>query len=458
MLNRPLLRVAVFAASLVLSPPAVLAQQFVVSGGAVSLSPLFQSEIASFPAPAFLPYVGAAANKGQTAFLTNTPATPNGHGSVHLIASESPLARAQIDDYLKTGLGRIGNGTGHGPLIQIPIAGFPVVISFRGPTGEVSLNKTQLCRVFSGAYVKWSELGVDAGSAPDRFTVIYHAEDSGITQILTHHLQASCGFDSAIAFEGKSTFAQEFPSDWFPPHFTPAVGSDGAAAAVSASASAITYMGPDPAFTAGLGQALLVNPNNNQAYAPSLESVLTALDGTASLPVATGVVQRDPDGIAWIDSNNQANPFNWVRPSPNPTSGYPIVGYASFVFSQCHVDSAVGNAIKDFLNSHFSARNSAADWGDMVVRPIMTEKRAQELIAFIQNNPTSPLVNAYKAQLTAFYDDKANSGEMGQLHLHKLMPLTPAKRMRLLSAFVYGTTANLDINNTTVCGNYAGRN
>ncbi|WZB75706.1 hypothetical protein WJ972_05830 [Achromobacter insuavis] len=320
------------------------------------------------------------------------------------------------------------------------------------------MNKTQLCRVFSGAYMRWSDLGVDAGSAPDRFTVIYHAEDSGITQMLTRHLQASCGSDSAIAFQGKSTFAQEFPSNWVPPHFTPTVGSDGAAAAVSASASAITYMGPDPAFTAGLGQALLVNPNDNRAYAPSLKSVSEALGGTAPLPSATGVVQRDPDGTAWIDSNNQANPFNWVRPSPNPTSGYPIVGYSSVAFSQCYADAAVSNAIKGFLNSHFSARNSAADWGDMVVRPFITEKRAQELIAFIKNNPTSSLVNAYKAQLTAFYDDMANSGEMGQLYLHKLMPLTPANRMRLLSAFVYGTPANLDINNPTVCGNYAGRN
>ncbi|WP_025140739.1 substrate-binding domain-containing protein [Achromobacter sp. DH1f] len=407
MFNRNSLVAALSAVGMLSLSGAALAQQVVVSGGATLPLPLYQDEITNFPAPTFYSYVGTGSGTGKTAFLGNTPASFGRTGAVHWIGSDSILTAAQISDYLTTGLGKVGNPTGHGPLIQIPSVGTPVTISYKGPAGDVTLTKAQLCGVLSGSISTWSALGVASGSAPNDFKVIYRSESSGTSELLTRHLQAVCGSDSAIAFSGKSTFAQEFPSSTPPANFIAATGSAGVASAVNAQASAITYLSPDPAFTVQLKQASLVNRNDSATYAPTSENVSAALGSTQALPPANGPIERNPTGANWGNVNNQANPFNWVRQSVDPAAGYPIVGYTNFVLSQCYTDAAVANAIKSFLTTHYSVANSAPDTGEV---------------------------------------DK-----------HKLVPLTPVNRNRVLAAFVTGTTANLNINNATTCGSYAGR-
>ncbi|MCR2698052.1 substrate-binding domain-containing protein, partial [Salmonella enterica] len=88
----------------------------------------------------------------------------------------------------------------------------------------ITLTKAQLCGVLSGKFTKWSDVGVSSGSAPDAFKVIYRSESSGTSELLTRHLQAVCGADSNVAFQGKSTFAQEFPSNTPPANFIAATG------------------------------------------------------------------------------------------------------------------------------------------------------------------------------------------------------------------------------------------
>ncbi|MBR8654485.1 substrate-binding domain-containing protein [Achromobacter sp. Marseille-Q0513] len=410
MFNRNSLVAALSAAGLMALSGAALAQQVVVSGGATLPAPLYNDEITSFPASTFKPYVGVGSGAGKTAFLTNNASGLYSSGVVHWIGSESILTQAQINDYLITGLGRLDMPTGHGPLIQIPAMVTPITISYKGPTDVVQLTKGQLCGVLSGKFDKWSDIGVSSGTAPDRFKVIYRKDDSGTTQLLTRHLQAVCGPDANVAFTGKSVFAEEFPT-WFgqpqlPPQFIGVNGSAGVAAQADLEPSVITYLGPDPAHTSKLRQAELFNINDFEpwvSYAPTAENVESAMASTvASLPTATGPVERDPRRANWTNSLNQANPFNWIRASVNPRTGYPIVGYTSFVLSQCYENASVTSAIKDFLTKHYSASN---------------DKPAQ----------------------------------------HLLVPLGRVNRMRILSAFVTGTIANLNVGNATVCGNYAGR-
>lgn len=404
MFNRNSLVAALSAVGMLSLSGAALAQQVVVSGGATLPMALYKDEITNFPAPSFYTYVGTGSGAGKTAFLANTPATFNRtepNAAVHWIGSDSILTQAQINDYLTTGLGKIGNTAGHGPLIQIPSVGTPVTISFKGPTGDVTLNKTQLCGVLSGSISTWSGLNVDPGSAPDAFKVIYRSDSSGTTELLTRHLQAVCGSDSAVTFTGKSTFAQEFPGNTPPAHFLPAKGSDGVADLIEGETSAITYLSPDPAFTAALSTAYLKNEIDQQIYAPTADDVRTALNST--LPTATGGVVRNPTATGWADANNQANPFNWIRSTVNPSAGYPISGYTNLVLSQCYVDATVTAAVKDFLTKHYAAANSAR------------------------------------------IDD------------HKLVSLSTTNRSRILAAFVTGTSANLNVGNATVCGGYAGR-
>lgn len=409
MFNRNSLVAALSAVGMLSLSGAALAQQVVVSGGATLPLPLYQDEISAF-SPTFKPYVGKGSGAGKTAFLTNNAAGFDSTGVVHWAGSDSILTQVQINDYLNTGLGKLGNPAGHGPLLQIPSVGTPVTISYKGPTADITLSKAQLCGVLSGKFTKWSEVGVSSGSAPDAFTVIYRSESSGTSELLTRHLQAVCGTDSNVAFAGKSTFAQEFPSNTPPANFTAATGSAGVATAINAQASAITYLSPDPAFTVALKQASLTNTNNSTTYAPTSANVSTALASAAALPTAAGPVERSPAGASWLDTNNQGNPFNWVRSTVNPGSGYPIVGYTNFVISQCYTDAAVATAVKNFLTSHYSAANSVVGG----------------------SNP-------------------------GKVDQHKLVPLTPANRARVLGAFVNGTAANLNINNATTCGSYAGR-
>lgn len=407
MFNRNSLVAALSAVGMLSLSGAALAQQVVVSGGATLPMELYKDEITNFPAPLFYTYVGTGSGAGKTAFLGNTPAT-FGHtepgAAVHWIGSDSILTQAQINDYLTTGLGKIGNPVGHGPLIQIPSVGTPVTISYKGPTADITLSKAQLCGVMSGKYTKWSEVGVTVAASLDDFKVVYRSDGSGTTELLTRHLQAVCGVDSPIAFSGKSTFAQEFPSNTPPSNFVSGNGSGGVATVIGAETSAITYLSPDPAFTVALKQASLTNSNNSVTYSPSAANVNTALSSTAALPTAAGPVERSPSGADWANTNNQANPFNWIRSSVNPPAGYPIVGTTNFVVSQCYADAAVTTAVKNFLTRHYAA-----------------------------NNP-------YPAN-------------------HLLVPLSPANRARVLSAFVTGTgsTANLNIGNATICGSYAGR-
>lgn len=404
MFNRNSLVAALSAVGMLSLSGAALAQQVVVSGGATLPQPLYQDEITNFPAPSFYSYVGTGSGTGKTAFLGNTPASFGRTGAVHWIGSDSILTAAQISDYLTTGLGKIGNPVGHGPLIQIPSVGTPVTISYKGPTADVTLSKAQLCGVISGKYTKWSQVGVTVAASLDDFKVVYRSDSSGTTELLTRHLQAVCGGDSPIAFSGKSTFNQEFPGNAAPANFISASGSGGVATAIATETSAITYLSPDPQFTVALKQASLTNFNNGTTYTPSAANVSTALSSTAALPTAAGPVERNPAGADWANPNNQGNPFNWIRSSVNPGAGYPIVGTTNFVLSQCYTDPAVTAAVKDFLTRHYAANNT------------------------------------YPAN-------------------HLLVPLAPANRTRVLNAFVTGTgsTANLNVGNATVCGSYAGR-
>lgn len=89
---------------------------------------------------------------GKTAFLTNNATGFGSSGVVHWIGSDSILTQTQINDYLTTGLGKIGNPVGHGPLIQIPSVATPVTVSYKGPTGVITLNKAQVCGIFSGKF------------------------------------------------------------------------------------------------------------------------------------------------------------------------------------------------------------------------------------------------------------------------------------------------------------------
>ncbi len=44
------------------------------------------------------------------------------------------------------------------------------------------------------------------------------------------------------------------------------------------------------------------------------------------------------------------DPLNWVPAIPNPTSGYPIVGFITMEISTCYKNKSAGTAISKMLN------------------------------------------------------------------------------------------------------------
>lgn len=125
----------------------------------------------------------------------------------------------------------------------------------------------------------------------DAFKLVYRADGSGTTALLTRHLRAVCETGGALRFTGKSVFREEFPPGPLPAHFVEAHGDDGAAAAMAGNVSAITYIGPDPVYTAGIKQAWLVNLHDGVAYLPTSANVLAAMESTGApaLPNGTAV-------------------------------------------------------------------------------------------------------------------------------------------------------------------------
>ena len=305
---------------------------------------------------------------------------------VHWIGSDSILTQTQINDYLTTGLGKIGNPVGHGPLIQIPSVATPVTVSYKGPTGVITLNKAQVCGIFG--QVHQVEPGRRDRPRQSERLRSYRSDSSGTTELLTRHLQAvRRRFERGLS--GKSTFAQEFPSNTPPATFLPANGSGGVATVIGGQTSAITYLSPDPAYTGTLKQANLRNSNDNVVYSPTADDVNLALQnsGSGGLPGSAPTV-TNPAAAGWNDVNNAGNPFNWIRASVNPTKGYPIAGPTNLVLSQCYTSAAVANDVKDFLTKHYDAGNLLP--GDHLLVALSQDTRDAILNTFVTGDAKNP--------------------------------------------------------------------
>lgn len=95
---------------------------------------------------------------------------------------------------------------------------------------------------------------------------------------------------------------------------------------------------------------------------------------------------------------DRADPSKWVPVFAAPTSGYSIVGYTNFVFGQCYKDASVSTDVRAFINKHYGGTTTNA-----------------------------------------------------AVAAHGFIPLTPAWKSAIVSAFYTGTSENLAIGNTNVC-------
>jgi len=321
-------------------------------------------------------YFSVGSGAGQNAFLNNQPTYFGSTvtGTVHFANSDAALSTAQLTSY------KAGLGATNGPLIQIPYIVTPITVpvvngpavtstttpqTTPGQAHSIALNDDDLCGIFSGKLTNWNQIINPETNSPyvlnEPIKVVYSADASGTTELLTRHLAAVCtttNTATGVTFADSLTFTASFPGGVVPSNFTGVSGSGGVRNALSSSTgAAVAYLSPDytntflapsstvvtPAGALQLPVASLVNAKNSTYYAPTYANATTALGSVAAPSKLTA-----------------NNPAAWVPAAGNPVSGYPVSGTSQIILSQCYKDSTVKTAVHDFLNSHYTNASFAS--------------------------------------------------------------------------------------------------
>jgi phosphate transport system substrate-binding protein len=339
-----------------------------LGGGSTLVQPTITQETTGLP----VTYFGVGSGAGQTAFLTDssTALGTTAGQTVHFANSDAPLSSAQITAYSATG----GRAATDGPLIQIPYITTPITIPVvNGPVGTgpalggtatVALDDNDLCGVFSGKFSNWNQLHnpVD-GSAytlNTKLWVVYRADASGTTDLLTAHLAAVCNGNpntaSGVTFQETQHFANAtdaiFPNG-APTNFIAETGSGAVATRLvnlrTQGTAAVAYLSPDYTNTSLASQS-----PNAQANQLAVASVKNAA-GTIVLPTSANAATAVGTGS---DPTDFSDPNQWVPKTPNPGAGYPISGTSQIIVSQCYKSAAVTSSIVNFLDAHYADSNA----------------------------------------------------------------------------------------------------
>lgn len=382
--KRKICQVLALVLSSVGATAAMAAGPLVQGGGSSLVAPTIGSvsqlntEIGLFgTSEATFTYFSVGSGAGQNGFLSNAPSFFGSTvtGTVDFANSDAALSTAQITSY------KAALGTTNGPLIQIPyivtpitipVINAPAVTSTTTPqttpnqAHSIALNDDDLCGIFSGKLQTWNQvINPETGatySSTSHITVVYRADGSGTTELLTRHLAAVCTTSntaSGVTFKDSLTFTDSFPSG-FPAgsSFVSASGSGGVRNTLvtlsGAGTAAVAYLSPDytntflaPSSSSASSQlqlASLLNAKDGKYYAPTAGNATTAL-GTIAPPSTKNL------------ASNQAN---WVPNAGNPASGYPVSGTSQIILSQCYASPAVTTAVVDYLNGHYNNASYAA--------------------------------------------------------------------------------------------------
>ncbi|KAB0684678.1 phosphate ABC transporter substrate-binding protein [Burkholderia territorii] len=333
-------------------------------------------------------YYSVGSGAGQNAFLNNQP-TYFGSGvtgTVHFANSDAALTTAQVTSYNASTV-----GSNSGPLIQIPyivtaitvpVVNGPTVTSTTTPqttpgqAHSIALNDDDLCGIFSGKLTNWNQVtNPETGSVyplNKAISVVYRADGSGTTELLTRHLHAVCttaNTKAGVTFVDSLTFANTtaFPSG-VPANFVAASGSGGVrgslASLSSAGTAAVAYLSPDYTNTYIASQSAVVtssgalqlplaslyNTTDKKYYAPTYTNATTAL-GTIAAP--SGAAASDP--TRWVPVSGTA-----YTALANPSAGYPVSGTSQIILSQCYANAAVTSNVQSFLNNHYTNASYAS--------------------------------------------------------------------------------------------------
>jgi ABC-type phosphate transport system substrate-binding protein len=316
-------------------------------------------------------YAAVGSGAGTTAFLSNvntgdTPLVPPAgknpaFGNVDFGASDAALVTSQVSSFVRV------PSTATYPMIQVPAMGIAITIpySFKGlPAPAVTLRDNDLCGIFSGKITNWNQTSANPGN--QAITVVYRSDGSGTSFTLLTHLATpgvcttGTGGNSNITFTATTTFASLFGGTP-PSNFIGESGSGGVRTELlslqTAGSGAVGYVGPDYTSVVATNQpnystlpvASLVNRNNSTAYQP-WNSITSQLNGRGGKDTITPALAT----VAPPTPANASNPVNWGILVPNPSTGYPIVGYTYLQFSQCYASTNTGKGILAWMGDNYN--------------------------------------------------------------------------------------------------------
>jgi hypothetical protein len=371
-------------------------------------------------------YWGSGSGVGQQAFIQNDLTcdinkvtgnnsgkcsnTPGGANAVHYGTSDSVLSTAQVATWSTSTWGQSAAGN----LIQLPALGTgPAIITNDTnitSNGQLQLSDNDLCGIFSGLITDFSQL-TDTGSfkpAPGGIQVVYRIDSSGPTQMLTNHFSAVCNTSNTkagITFTATTTFATLFPGGVaaFIPNSFGVTLSSGMANYMAGLSNgpvpqAIGYVSPDwtsitpnspEVLQNGLPSPLLVGAIYNGAAA-FLPTVANIIKGLAN--VKTGTNLTPP-----ANATDGANPLKWVPTVQVVKTGYPIVGYGTFLFPQCYQTAADATAVKAYLVKHYTGAPYKSIQSNNGLVPIPNSGTAKFITAIQKNITTNK--NGWKTDI-----------------------------------------------------------
>ncbi|CAI8724468.1 Alkaline phosphatase L [Pseudomonas chlororaphis] len=319
----------------------------VVGGGATLPQNLYGTTagtgILASSTPGFNAYIGVGSGAGKQAFFNNDSTKFNLAAGINVdyAGSDSIVSLAERDAY-NTSADK-GRAT-FGPLIQIPAEATSVTVPYH-VTGLTTLNLTsaQLADIFSGKITNWKNVVSGGVAGPDLpIKVVYRTDGSGTTEIFTTHLKAVKSTSVPAASNSFVTAVGFNPATNAPAGSTyiGVSGSGAVATAVANNDGAIGYVSPDFAEFNNAAKVVTVN-----GFLPTEVNVQLTLD-----------TERPPTDP--LSGKDVTNPLDWVPTFPNPSTGYPIVGYTNLVFSQCYKDAGDNLRIRNFLNAHYTGVNN----------------------------------------------------------------------------------------------------
>ncbi len=345
-MDRRMSMAALAAIAVLLPLNSALAQSLVQGGGASMPSNLYQGAPDRILPPQFS-YVATGSGTGKRAFLINDASLLSGSGTVHFAGSDSALSGTELLNYQQA-FNLPGDANRYGPLIQVPVAMVPVVVPFNKVGGPLDLSVSQICGVFSGKITRWEEL--ERSGRAGSIVIVYRAESSGSSEILTRFLTAACqpsdvagttlkagSWGSGVpGFTVQASFQNLFIGSTVPSNFiaSSTVGDAASYAMVMAGDGRIGYTGPD--VISNLADATKVA--TVKGYSPTDVSAQATIESVAP-----------PVGAA------AENPASWIPVLANPSAGYPIVGLTNLVFGQCYKNKVVAASLRGFLLTHYGS-------------------------------------------------------------------------------------------------------